>query len=832
MAGSLWGESFEIPETPKVVKKVLEKVNHPKDTKVSVTKTIKSNKVSDRDKLVLIRENVNRILGKYGDDTQLIKTREELTKYIDFAINCSEIAIDTETDNSLDPITCKLMGACIYSPGLKNVYIPVNHVDINTRERFDWQLTEADIKEEFDRLTAAKTKVITHHGKFDYEVLKMTTGYVMSVYWDTLVGEKILDENKHEYGLKHLYRDKFDPEQEKYDIEELFEGVEYAIVEPELFALYAATDAYMTYKLYKWQLEQFDIPDHSRIKNLFLSIEMPVLQVSAEMELAGICLDQEYAKRLSAKYAKKLEDIDEKTETEVAKYEDIISQWRLTTDANEHPIKNGKMQRSKSEQLKFPVNLDSPTQLAILLYDVLKCGVVNKKKPRGTGEEELTAIYAKYKIELCNIILERRGLLKLITTYIDKLPQCVNPADGKLHAKFNQLGAGTGRFSSSDPNLQNIPSHEKSIRMLFEASPGCCLCGADFSAQEPRLLTQFSQDSKMLNAYKEGKDLYAIIAQQAFHNGYWDNMEHYEDGSPNPEGKKRRGIAKTLLLGIMYGRGCASIADQIGCSIPEAQKIIDTFFESFPKVRDWVTKTEQDAKKLGYVEDYWGRRRRLPDIMKPKYTITAKGEDTSISKDFNPLLGALGLVKNTQGTLTEKWQNALSKMKGRKEYEQIKLNAAKEGVTIIDNGAFIAQAERQCVNARIQGSAATLTKLAMIEVFHDEELRTLGFKLLLAVHDELIGECPIENVKKAAERLSYVMVNAGVKNNVDTPMKCDAEIEDHWYFNEYKTLIRKEYAKYISAGDSKEVAWSKLCEEHCESTPEQLKIILESEEVA
>ena len=116
MSGSLWGESFNIPETPKVVKKVLEKVNHPKDTKVSVAKTIKSNKVSDKDKLVLIRENVNRILGKYGDATQLIKTREELKQYIDFAISCGEIAIDTETDNSLDPITCKLMGPCIYSP--------------------------------------------------------------------------------------------------------------------------------------------------------------------------------------------------------------------------------------------------------------------------------------------------------------------------------------------------------------------------------------------------------------------------------------------------------------------------------------------------------------------------------------------------------------------------------------------------------------------------------------------------------------------------------------------------------------------------------------------
>ena len=473
MAGSLWGSSFEIPETPKVAKKVIDKVKNPKDTKVSVSKAIRSNKVSDADKLVLIRENVKRKLGKYGDATQLITTKDQLVSYIDTAIKNDLIAVDTETDNSLDPISCKLMGACIYTPGLKNVYIPINHVDITTREKLPNQLTEADIKEQFDRLNEAKTKIITHNGKFDYEVLKMTCGYIMDLYWDTMIGEKLLNENRKgnkPYGLKTLYREMFDPEQEKYDIEELFEGVEYAIVEPELFALYAATDAFMTYTLYQSQVERYSIPDHKRLRSLFLDIEMPIMQVSAEMELAGVHLDLSYAKRLSKKYADKLEQMDKISDEEVSKYKDIIEQWRQTTEANEHPIKNGKETKSKSEQLNYPVNLESPTQLAILLYDVLKCGPVNKKKPRGTGEEELLAIYAKYKIELCNIILERRGLLKLINTYIDKLPTCVNPVDNKVHAVFDQLGAGTGRFSSKDPNLQNIPSKEKSIRCMFTAS--------------------------------------------------------------------------------------------------------------------------------------------------------------------------------------------------------------------------------------------------------------------------------------------------------------------------------------------------------------------------
>ena len=825
MANSLWGEAFDIPKTPEVAKKIKEKVSKPKEVKVSVEKTLKSNKVSIKDKLLFIEENVNRILGKYKTETQIIKTKDELHSYIDNSISCGVIAIDTETDNSLDPITCKLMGACIYSPGQAEVYIPINHINLDTKERLDWQLSEADIKEEFDRLTAANTKVITHNGKFDYEVLKMTTGYIMSVYWDTLIAEKILDENLFEYGLKYLYRAKFDPEQEKYDIESLFEGVEYAVVDPELFALYAATDAYMTYKLYTWQVEQYNLPDNSKLKNVLLNVEMPVLQVSAEMELAGICLDKDYAQRLSNKYAKKLEELDRQTLDELSKYDEIILQWRQTTEANIHLEKAGKVQKSKSEQLQDPVNLSSPTQLAILLYDVLKCSPVNKKKPRGTGEEELLAIYSKYKISLCNLILERRGLIKLINTYIDKLPQCVNPADNRLHAKFNQLGAQTGRFSSSDPNLQNIPSKNKEIRMVFTASEGCTLVSADYSQQEPRLLCSMAHDEAMLGAYRDKKDLYATIAQNVYHNKYEDNLEHHLDGTPNPEGKKRRSNCKSILLGIMYGRGVASIAEQTGCTVAEAQTIIDGFYKAFPAVKSWTDTTQQDAKKSGYVEDFLGRRRRLSDLLKPKYTIKVSGEDTTLSKDFNPLLGCLGIVKNTQGTKAEKWQSALDKCRSRKEYEQIKTNAEKEGVTIIDNGAFIAQAERQCVNARIQGGAATITKLAMTKVFNDPELNQLQFKLLICVHDELIGECPEQNAKRCAERLSEVMINA-VKGLVECPMKCDSVIMRSWYEDEFAAKVQEYYKTESDAGKSSEEIISTLLALHEELSEEQLIYLL------
>ena len=562
MAGSLWGDEFVIEPTPKKAKKIKDKISNSKTSTSSNSKTPKkkNSSVSLQDKLKEITENVYRILGVYKENTVVIRTREQLSKYIDNAIKNGVIAIDTETNNSLDPITCKLMGPCIYTPGQKNAYIPINHIDPNTRERLDWQLTEEDIFEEFDRLT--ETLIIMHNGKFDYQVIKCTTGKQLKVYWDTMIAVRILDENEKNAGLKQQYIGKIDPSIEKYDIEHLFEDVEYAVVDPEVFALYAATDAFMTYKLYEWQLRQFKKPGHERLLKLLLEVEMPVMEVAAEMELTGISIDHEYATRLSKKYHDKLDALENEIKVELSKYDNIIAEWRNTYEANEKPLKKGVQNKpeykenpnseewfgkSKNEQLENPVNLTSPTQLAILIYDILKHPVVDKKTPRGTGEE----ILSKIDIPLSGLILKQRGLLKLINTYIDKLPQCVNEKTGKLHAHFKQLGADTGRFSSSDPNLQNIPSHEKSIRMLFSASEGNVLVGSDFSQQEPRLLSMYSQDENMMNAYKQGKDLYATIAMGVYDNDYWDNMEFTDETKtvPNPEGKKRRSSVKPLLLG-------------------------------------------------------------------------------------------------------------------------------------------------------------------------------------------------------------------------------------------------------------------------------------------
>lgn len=822
MVESLWGEEFEVPDKVEKTKKVLDKISKPKELKVTVEKQIKSKKLSVEDRLALIKENVLRILSKQVDNVEVIRTKEALHDYITKCIANKIIAIDTETNNSLDPITCKLMGLCLYSDGLKQTYIPVNHVDYKTGELLPDQVTEADIKEELERLN--ETFTVTHNGKFDYQVLKCTCGVKIRLDWDTMIGAKLLDENERSAGLKQQYIDKIDPEQEKYSIDQLFENVKYEWVEPEIFALYSATDSFMTLKLYYWQKKRFEDPDNSRLYNLAKTVEMPLVEVVAEMELNGVEFDKEYDERLSKKYHAKLDALDVKINEELNHLKPKIEAWKLTDDATFRPKKkSGEGEgKSKLDQLTDPINVASPTQLAILFYDILKVGVIDPKSPRGTGED----ILEKIKLPLAELLLERRGLMKLTTAFIDSLPGWVNPKTGRIHCHFNAYGAATGRFSSSDPNLQQIPSHNHELRLLFKARDGNILVGSDFSQQEPRVLSQFSHDENMINAYKQGKDLYATIAAGVYHNNYEDNLEFNPITKQlNPEGKARRSSVKSLLLGIMYGRGVASIAEQIHGTKEDAQNIIDGFYKSFPKVKTWIDETQAEARKKGYVEDLWGRRRRLPDILLPEYEIKLIGDQSG--KDlFNPFLLCENRKNEEAEKLISKYNQKLKNIKYRKDYERIKSEALKEGIEIHSNTGFIAQAERQCVNARIQGSSATMTKKAMINLYRDKRLNELGFKLLIGVHDELIGECPLEYKDEVAERLTSIMKSAAA-DVCEVPFKCDAELATCWYLPQYTAEIEEQFDDLLKT-KSPEEAFEFICSDRIESTRTQLYEIVKN----
>jgi len=817
-------------------KKLANKAKNPKVATVSAEKKIKSKKISVEEKIGLITEKVYKTLDKQKDDVLVIRTKQELSDYITQAIHNDIIAIDTETNNSLDPLTAKLMGLCVYTPNNKKVYIPVNHVDYKTKEKLPNQLTEQDIKEELARVVDAQILTIMHNAKFDFQVIKMTCGIEIPCYWDTMIAAKLINENELA-GLKQQYILHIDSEQEKYSIEDLFEKEEYAVFPPEVFALYAATDPYMTYKLYEWQKPLMESEDYKKVNNLFREVEMPVIRVVAEMELAGIELDKEYAQRLSTKYHSKLDELDKRISLELNKYKPKIAKWRETEEAKLKPkkksktIKEGQTEpeekegKSKSEQLPDEINLGSPTQLAILLYDVIGVGQISRESPRGTGED----ILQQMNIPLAKLILERRGLMKLIDAFIDSLPHKVNPIDGRVHGHFNQYGAATGRFSSSDPNLQQLPASNKEIRMMFKARDGHVLVGSDFSQQEPRMLSNYSKDEDMINAYKDGKDLYATIASSVYKNNYWDNMEVREDGTPNPEGKKRRNACKTLLLGIMYGQGVKAVSESIGSTIQEAQAIIDEFYDSFPKVKGWMDETVAFARKNGYVEDFWGRRRRLPDISLPRFEVNFRNgsEDNS---SFNPLIGAEQSTNAHEHSLIIAYKNRLQEAgRDREKIDKAILDASKHGIVVKNNGGFIAQAERQCVNARIQGGSATMTKIAMNKLFRDEELNKLGFKLLLTVHDELIGECPKENADAVAKRLTFVMKTC-IDDISSVPFKCDADISEHWYYNDYVNTLRQEYKKILPSL-SKEDALQHVILEHTEMSPDEIRIIIEEQVV-
>ena len=856
---SLFGEEVDnlLSEISKnTTSSLLKKIKAPKAETKSTEQQLKSKKISLEDRIKLINEHVEATLGMHRKDIQVIYKKEDLVSFIDKAIECGYLAYDTETNNSLDYLTCKIVGLCLYVPGFKAVYVPIWHTDYKTNMLLTNQVSFTDAQQQLQRVVDNKVKVIMHNGKFDYQVTKCFFKVEMPIYWDTMVASRMINENDESASLKWQYKDKIDHNHPDYDIDKMFPGIQYTYVNPDVFALYAATDALMTYLLYEWQKDVLSRPEEKNVLKLFTEVEMPLVIPVAEMELRGVLFDSEYAKRLQDKFHAGVNHYDELIKAELDNYADKIAEWRLTPAANYREKKTNKkgeitFGKSKSEQLTEDINLDSPAQLAILLYDILKVKPVNKNKPRTTDKKALPLIAKQNNIKLCDLLVARKKLITLLTDFIDKLPNLVNPVDGAIHCNFNQTGKEeegvvTGRFSSSNPNLQQIPSHDTSIRPVFIARPGCVLVGGDFSAQEPRLTAFYSQDENMLNAYKEGKDLYAVIASAAFDNKYEDNLECYPEGTEiefegqrvicgykthtNEAGKARRGQAKTILLGILYGRGAASVGEQIGKSKEEAQKIIDKFFDSFPKVKDWVNATHEKARKLGYVEDWFGRKRHLPDINLPKYDIKYSDGRQVGTYTFNPILGCKGkLIEDSE---SKKWLKLCNESKGKADLEDTIKKASAHGIVITDNTGIIAKAERQSVNSIVQGGAATLTKMAMVNLYNDQRLRELGFHMIITVHDEVLGECPKENAEEVSNRMAQVMIDTS-KPYMNVPMSVDCEIGTKWYINNYITSINAEYKKLID-GDKKkgiapvspEEAFEKIVSSHTECLREELHNML------
>lgn len=412
-------------------------------------------------RITQIKAMVEKSLGKYENDYIVIRDVETLSNYISKCIENHIVSVDTET-TGLDPITDKIVGLCLYTPNQPAAYIPINHTSYITGVRVENQLVENNIHDQMQRLINVHTDIIMFNAKFDIRVLRNQCG-LKDIYctWDCYLAGRLMNENEESKGLKALHKKYvLDGKEDEFKFDALFKGITADKIPVNTFYLYAAHDAIITYELYEYQKQYlyYDRTVTPEARNgmngvswVFFNIEMPCIKVVCDMEDNGVKFDMDYQKQLSEKYNKLLEE----KENEFYK---LCNTWGQ--DILDYKEKN------KNHKLDDPINIASPTQIAILLYDILKIEPPDSKNPRGTG----SAILQKIDNPIAKAVLDYREMSKLVTTYIDKLPECVNPVDGRIHCSFNQYGADTGRFSSSDPNLQNIPSHNKDIRKMFVAT--------------------------------------------------------------------------------------------------------------------------------------------------------------------------------------------------------------------------------------------------------------------------------------------------------------------------------------------------------------------------
>lgn len=740
---------FNLPKREVNTKELLKKTKTAKRTEPQ----IKLGKDSLLTVITNIKTLVETKLGKYRDNYKLITDEKELEDYVTNCVKADVLSLDTET-TGLNPLEDEIVGICLYYKGSKGIYVPINHISYINNEKVPGQLSKEFVANQLKRLI--NCKLIYHNAKFDWKMVLSYFGIDLPIYWDTMLVARLLNQTE-PANLKYQHAKYLKNSDEFSRFGDLFDNIPFQYIPLQSAYLYGAKDPEMTYELWEYQVEI--LKTQPKVRWVAENIEFPCIKPIGESELTGVEVDMKYANYLKEKYGKLQEEAQAKCYEELDKFKIEIDSYKRT---------------HLNHKLSDPINLASPTQLAILFYDILKLPSVDKKSPRGTGVEVLE----KWNTPLCKAILKFREYGKLMSTYIEAIPAQVQK-DGRIHCNFNQYGADTGRLSSSEPNLQNIPSHNTDIRQMFKAKDGYLLIGSDFSQQEPRLLSFLSQDENLMKAYREDRDIYAFIASIAFHKPYEECKEFYPDGSVNKEGKKRRTQIKAIVLGIMYSKQPASIAVDLGISKQEAENVFNAFFKAFPKVKDFITITQNQVAKTGYTETVFGRRRYLNDMLLEPYEIT---RNTAKPKNFDPT--DFDVDDDLDYSISKKekdyWLKELNSAKGFIAKKTIIDKANVEGIIIKDNTLKIIDAERQCVNSVIQGSAADMSKIAIIKLHNNQELKELGYKLQIYVHDEIIGECPIENAKRVGELVGKIMATC-VAEIVTVPFKCDAEFMRNWY---------------------------------------------------
>lgn len=654
----------------------------------------------------------------------LLNTQVTLEQYINQCIADGEYVLDIET-TGLDPFNDLIVGVCLYSPSQEPAYIPMLHTDIDNK-LLPGQLEVAVVKQHITRLMESDAHWINHNIKFDAKFLMYRWNIKPNnMYWDTLIGAFVLNENEPTHGLKPLYAKYITKSKDKQSYKDLFEKTPFNYIPLDLAEVYGANDGTKTYALYKFQ-KQYLNPNHDRgdfkqLYKVFRDIEMALLPVLCDMELKGVEIDTKFAKELEVKYEQVALDQEQYLYDVI--YTRFANKVKNHTALQELIAKQAKNKKLKGTKYQDLINFNSSPQLKYLFFDILGFPKLYRRDPMSCGKEQQQLWLDSDKVskgqkEFLQAFMEWRKTVKLLTSFIVKIPEAREVKTNAVHTNFNQLGAKTGRFSSSHPvhkiNLQQIPSRNKDIRKIFTARPGHVFIGSDFSAIEPRILATVSQDPTMLQTFNDGIDIYASMASLIFNVPYEQCLEfHPETGEKQPEGKDRRTQTKSVLLGIMYSRGAKAIAEQFGRDAKWGQELIDNFYKSFPSIKEIITRSMYQAEKLGYVCTITGRKRRLPNMRLDK-------------------------------------ENYL--------YQE---------------------ASRQCLNARIQGSSADVMKLAMVNLHNNPRFKELGGSILMTIHDEMVIECRDEVAVEMSELLPEVMKDTAMKL-LGTKQKCDVEVSRVW----------------------------------------------------
>ena len=590
-------------------------------------------------------------------DYQLLDNEEKISGFIQNILTKEIFSLDTETTGT-DPITAELVGMSFSYAENQAVYVPV------PKDREEAQKIVNLLKPVFENEQAVK---VGQNIKYDMLVLSNYGVQVKGKLFDTMIAHYVLQpELRHNMDyLAEIYL-----KYQTIHIDELIgpkgKGQKnMRDLSPTEVYKYACEDADVTLKL-KAILEKE--MQENRVTELFEEIEMPLVPVLAYMERNGVRIDTEALKESSKHFTARMQQI----ETEV------------------HQLAG----------MEF--NIASPKQVGEVLFDRLK--IVEKPKKTKTGqyitsEEVLESLKGKH--EIVGKILEHRGLKKLLGTYIDALPQLINPATGHIHTSFNQTVTATGRLSSSNPNLQNIPIRNedgKEIRKAFIPDDGCEFFSADYSQIELRIMAHLSGDPHMIEAFRKEQDIHAATAAKIY-------KEELSEVT-----REQRSKAKTANFGIIYGISVFGLAERLNVDRKEAKELIDGYFANYPDVKRYMDESIQVAREKGYIETIFNRKRYLPDI-------------------------------NSR-------------------------NAVVRGY-----------AERNAINAPIQGSAADIIKVAMVRIYRRFMEEGIRSKMILQVHDELNFSVLPEEKEKVQQIVISEMEGA---YKMKVPLKADCGWGQNW----------------------------------------------------